>query len=524
MVDISQIRLAIIEQAYGMWRFRWRALLLAWFIALAGWSWVLTLPNRYDVSARVFVNTESILQPLMQGLAVPTDTLSQVSMMTQALLSRPQLEAVAAETGLLARVTEPKDVDQLLESLKMRIEITKVPGQNIYTIAFRDRNPEMAHDVVLTLLNNFMARTLRADRSDSVQAQKFIESQIAVYENRLIEAEERLADFKKKNVGLMPGEGGDYYTRLQTAEAAARGLESEIQALVQRRAELERQIQGEEPVFGIGTASRGAAGGGGATSVDATIESFERQLESLRLKFTDKHPDIVSVTNTLQDLYRLRDEERKQRGTTMGNNPALEVNPVYQDMRMALSRADVELVSLRSQLGERRAAVAYLRRMVDTIPEVEAELNRLNRDYDVVRRQHGALLERLESARLADEMQRDNEEISFDILEPPRQPLSPSAPNRVVFNLFVLFAGLGAGGFLCFALNQFDPVFYSAHQLKHTFGVPVFGTLTIGSSSTPPDRTHRFGIAAGGLLLVFVLVNIVGRQGIEPVRQLFGTG
>lgn len=520
--DTAHLRLMVIEYALGMWRFRWSALAVAWVIALAGWLFILNMPNRYDATARVYVNTDSILKPLLQGLAVPTDPLSQVGMMTQAMLSRPQLQTVATETGLMAKATTPADEETLINQIRNRISITKAQGEDIYVIAFQDPSPTMARDVVQALLTNFMQNSLTADRSDSVQAQKFIESQISVYEMRLVEAEERLAEFKKNNVGLMPGEGGDYFDRMQTAQATLQTLQGEISAVSQRKSELQRQLAGEEPTFGLTDPSKGMAGGG-ATSVDATIGTFEAQLEQLRLKLTDKHPDIVNVRKTLEDLYRLRDEERARNRTISGGSSsttALNMNPVYQDMRMALSRAEVELAGLQSQLGAKQGAVGYLRRMIDTIPEVEAQLNRLNRDYEVVKRQHDALLERLESARLADQVQLDSEAVSFDILEPAREPLVPAAPNRALLNLFTLFAGLGVGGFLTFVLNKLDPVFFSASHLKDALEIPVFGTLPRGANADTPDQLRPFAFGTGALVIVYFIVNMVGHNGLAPLKQL----
>ena len=143
-MDVAHLRLMLIEQAFGMWRFRWLALALAWIIAIAGWVFILMMPNRYDASARVYVNTETILKPLLEGLAVKTDTLSQVGMMTQALLSRPQLEAVATNTGLMPENTTPETSEILVSDIRKRIAITKAQGEDIYVISYQDRSPTMA--------------------------------------------------------------------------------------------------------------------------------------------------------------------------------------------------------------------------------------------------------------------------------------------------------------------------------------------------------------------------------------------
>ena len=67
----------IIEQLLGylrgIWRNRWYAMVCAWLVCLLGWTVVFILPDQYEVSARVIVDTQTILQPLLKGLTVEVD-------------------------------------------------------------------------------------------------------------------------------------------------------------------------------------------------------------------------------------------------------------------------------------------------------------------------------------------------------------------------------------------------------------------------------------------------------------------
>jgi len=511
-MDLRQLTSDLVEDAFGMWRYRWHALAIAWALALGGWVWVLLLPNQYDATARVYVDTETMLKPLLRDLTVNPDTLSDVALVTEVLLSQPQLKAVALETGLERRATTPEQLERLVTGLKRTISIQKMPKQDIFNISYRDRDPEMARNVVQVLLTSFMENSLSKNRKSSVNAQQFLVQQIKLYEQRLEEAETRLADFKKQNVGLMPGEGGDYFARLSTAEAALKQTQSQVRELEQRRNELIRQVEGEEPVIGMSGMSTAASG----TSVDGAISDLEMQLADLRVKFTDKHPDVLRVTQTLDDLYKIRDSERqKARAAGPVVNP-LETNPVYQQMRVSLSATEVELASLRSQLGQRQQAVAALRRSVDTIPEVEAQLNRLNRDYNVVKAQYDALVQRLESARLSEEVQADKEQVTFDVIEPPRLPLFPTAPNRVLLYSAVLVAALLAGLAAAFFLNQHNPVFYSGRKLRAATGLPIFGHVSVARALPMGRRDMAFAGIASGLLLAFVALLAAGMAGVSP--------
>ena len=60
----------LLTHVRSAWRYRWHGIACAWVVALAGWLVVTQLPNRYEATARVYVDTQSVLRPLLAGLAV----------------------------------------------------------------------------------------------------------------------------------------------------------------------------------------------------------------------------------------------------------------------------------------------------------------------------------------------------------------------------------------------------------------------------------------------------------------------
>ena len=499
-MELDKILAPIIEEARLTWKFRWVALLCAWLAAAGGWLVVRTLPDSYEASARVYVNTQTVLKPLLKDLTVSTDAMEQVELMTRALLTRPHLETVVASTGLDARARTQAERDSQLANLQRTIEVTRNSSDQVYTISYSDHDPDMARMVVQALLDDFMADTMRGDIEQSAEAQKFIEEQIETYEQRLTEAEERRADFKRKNMGLMQGGDSDYYSRFQAARSAVNDLQSQIRSLGNRRNELARQVAGEE------------AGGEdivSQTSVDKVISNLEAEAAQLKLRFTDKHPDVVRVNRTLEELYRAREEELRARAAG-GPNPARAVDPVYQQMKIALSAANADLAALQSQLAEKNAEVSYLRSMADTIPDVEARLARLNRDYDVVKSEYETLLQRLESVKMNQEVQADKKDVQFRVLEPPRTPLQPAGPDRLRLNTMVILGALGFGFAVAFVLSHRDPAFYSAESLREVAGLPVYGLVGIVGGTATGRQLWQFGLATGSLLIAYALILAFG--------------
>ncbi|HYM34655.1 MAG TPA: XrtA system polysaccharide chain length determinant, partial [Steroidobacteraceae bacterium] len=489
----------------------WTALLVAWGVAVAGWIVVSTIPSQYEARAKIFVDAESVLKPLLQGLAVNTDVMNQVNMMSRVLMSRPNLEKVAQETDLALRAPTPEAFQRMVEGLPQRIGLNGGAG-NVFAVSFQDRDPQMAYRVVKTLVDTFVDSAIGVKREDASGAQHFLKEQIADYEQKLRDAEDRLAQFKKENIGFMPGQTGDYYQRRQTASEELAKLKAQFNVVEQRRDELRRQLQGEEPTFGLFSGSAGVKPKP-LTPVEAKIAELERERERLLIEYTEKHPRVRALDEMIQQLRQQKDPNAvaapaPDTDPTRLAARALDVNPVYQNLKINLSQADLEVVELRNKITQQQEVVGDLQSKVNTIPEVEAQLSRLNRDYEVNRAQYQALLQRLESARLSEEAEGSREQVKFRVIEPPALPLVPLSPNRLFLVTAVLLAALAAGVGAAVLRNLINPVFSDRNRLASIAQVPVLGVVTIarGMSAAINGRVLQWAGGFAALAVVYVAV------------------
>ena len=101
----------------GLWAQRWWGLLAAAAVGAIGATIALAVPNRYSATARLYVDTQSILKPLMTGLAVQPNLDQQVAMMARTLISRPNIESLVRMADMDRRVSSPKERDDLVDSL-----------------------------------------------------------------------------------------------------------------------------------------------------------------------------------------------------------------------------------------------------------------------------------------------------------------------------------------------------------------------------------------------------------------------
>jgi polysaccharide chain length determinant protein (PEP-CTERM system associated) len=530
----SQVVDQVVNELRGAWRFRWIAMIVAWVVCVGGWIVVFSLPDMYESSAKVYVDTRTMLKPLLDKLTVEADIYSQLRLVRQGMLGRPQLERVARETGLDRDAHTPEEMAALVDALRSRIRIEgggsadREAGGGLYIIAYQDASRDKSIEVVSHLLDTFVEDTLGGKREGSEEAQRFLMKQIAEYEAKLSESENRLAEFKKKNVGLVPGEQtGDYFTRLRAEIDGATKAESDLAVALSRRDALQRQLRGEAPNLSA-PAPASTPAGGGANDTSARIAENQARLDELLLRFTDRHPDVIATRETLDQLKQRREEEiaalRRGDASAVASS-GIAGNPVYQSIQLALNQAEVEIAALRRQIAGHQEKARELRGLVNTAPQVEAEYARLNRDYEVTREGYRELVNRLQKARLSERAD-ETGVVKFEVVDPPAAAFHPVAPNRNRLLFVILAVGLGLGGGVAYLLHQLRPVFNNARSLADITGLPVIGAISMTwlDRKRLESRLRRlaFGGAAAGLMLVFAGAVLFQSAGARTMQKILG--
>jgi len=525
-MNVQEIIVEATDHIRGMWRFRWHALLISWGVAIVGWYFVYTMPNIYEASATVSVDTNSLFPELTRGLTARENVLGEVDLVSKALLTRPNLEAVARETDLDLRAETRQEMELLISGLQRRVKI-KGGRDKIFSISYTDANRGKAREVVAALLNAFIESSLGAQNDDADMTERALALEMDNHEKRLLSAEADLADFKKRNLGYMPDDGADYYTRLQVAISAVTEADRQIRIMRQKRDEISRQLKGEEPVFGLMPSTSAQAMANCSQAVNIT--QLRAQLSELLVDFTERHPRIVilrEIITTIEEQCATELFSRPIRAVVNSAAQSLDANPVYQNLRLQLSNAEVELVALQEQYSTNQRLVARLRSDVEKISQVETDLKRLNRDYGVVEGRYHVLLGRWETLQSKKRLDPVIDQVRFTILEPPFTPAKPVAPNRPLMLVVVLVFSLGSGVAIAFGLNQLKPVFFTRQTVARVAGVPVLGRVSLIVSPDNIVVKKRMAVVWAGanfaLVLLAILIITFERAASEALRTMLG--
>jgi len=521
------IRLALFYLA-GIWRYRWFTLAIAAVICLIGWAYVATMPDQYEASAKVFVDTQSVLNPLLRGLAIETNDSRRIRMMTSVLFSRENMEKLARMTDLDLRAKTPRQMDELVSDLKSRVKL-QVAGDNIYRIAYEDAKPDLAKRVVQSMLTMFVESNLGDSRQDQDSAEQFLRRELKSYEQRMDEADRRLKDFKLRNMSVL-SQKGSYYDRLAATEKELSAARDQLKTMVERRDVLSNQLKevGEQ---GYGqwvdqTAQSVASG------TEDRIKELQNQLANLLLKYTDRHPDVIAMRATIDRLDLKAKEEREEflaaqkasaaskEQTAIANSN----NPIYQQIRLVLSELQADIAAQNLRVTSLTKRGSELRHDIDKGLQIDTEAKQLNRDYGVLQSNYKALTERLEQARMTRKADTSVDTVRFRVLDPPKVPLKPSGPNRIMLSSAVFGAALLAGLGIAFVLSQVRPVFEDRRQLNETLGIPVLGSVNMIWTDTEKKRRRVTNLAfAGGtaaLVAGYVVVIAVFLLDLNPFAKL----
>jgi len=493
-----------LEVGRAMWRRRWIGIAVAWLVAILGAAGLATIRDRFEATARVYVDTKSVLRPLMRDLAVEPDLDQTVGLLARTLITRPNVELLVGKSFPSARAMPPAERERMIENMTREIKVASSGRDNVFNFSYRGTDPETTRLVVANLVSLFLASDTGNKQRDAQAARDFIDEQIKSYEARLAEAENRLKDFKMRNLGVTDASGKDYFARMTLLTEEMGRLSVELRAAEQSRDALKRELSGETeslvPENPVPSTMQ-------VSEYDTRLEAQRKQLDELLRRYTDQHPDVVAAKRLIASLEEDRRRDLDSRRQAAAKTPATAspaANQGRQQIRLALAQSEAEFASLRVRAGDMQARLAQLRASANRVPQIEAEMAQLNRDYEVVRGAYQTMVSRREKAALSEEVDATRG-AQFQVIDPPRTAPQPVFPNRMALTGMVVALALAAGVAATFLTAYLLPTFSNAKLLGEMTGRKVLGSVSMVMSADASRRARveklRFVSVFGSLLI-----------------------
>lgn len=509
----------LLRHLRAMWRYRWYGLATAWVLAVAGAVVTMSIPKKYDASARVFVNTDSILKPLMVGMTVQPDNSQRVALLSRLVVSRPNVEQLVDETGLAAKAKTTEQREKLIDTVMQVLEIQSAgEHDNIYMIKFRDTDPDRAKRMVELLVSKFIDSSKGGRATDNDAAKRFLDEQIATHEQKLREAEDSLKNFKLQNMtgtaGVVTGDGKDSIAQLTLVGEQMNKALLDLHEAENSRDAYRRGLAAED-VNGSPTAAA-MPSGETIADIDARLDAQKRNLDGLLQKYTEQHPDVVGARRVILELEARRNTliaDYRRAGLPL-TATTITGPRASEQLKVSLAQSEAAVASLRIRANEYTARYAALQTAAKRMPEFDAQLVQLNRDYEVNKKNYDNLVARRESAGLASDMQSVSGVADFRLIDPPRVMPSTKSPSRGVMLLGTLLFSLASGAAVMFLMKELRARFYDGLQLMALTGLPLLGVISaVDSEETRHARkknTQRLMLVTAMLSTIYILVVIAG--------------
>jgi polysaccharide chain length determinant protein (PEP-CTERM system associated) len=510
----------------------WIAIAVVAVAASAAAGLALFLPNTYTSSAVIVVEGQQIPEAMVRP-TVTTGSDTRLQRISQEILSRSRLERIIREFNLYPDLQKTNIIDDVIAAMRRDIGLESITGrrrpasrqqQEAVSFAVGYTGPD-ARKVMLvanTLASFFIEENLKVRERQASGTTDFLQVQLQETRKRLEQQETQVAEFKERNMGELPQQVDANLKTLDRLQAQRKDVMDGLVRARERRAQMVRQLNEGEPRVVDGVDLPIAAR---PDPLAARIAGLQRQLADMRMRFSDKYPDVVQLK---VEIARLEDEQRKAAEkppekpttSTARSTPVAAPRP-----ESALVPLDLEIKRGAEDLDRLQREIDKYQRRVENAPRREQELIALTRDYNSTRDLYASLLKRQEEASIAESMEQRQKGEQFRILDPAVMPDSPTGPPRLFVFLVGILLGLGLAAGVIVLIEALDGSFHNVEDLKSFARLPVLVAIPrivtdMDLSKGRMGRLIRAGVLAVSLVVVFGASYVIAKDNEQLVRTV----
>ncbi len=457
-------------------RRRWYIILPFTVAMLAGIFHAVTVSKVYEARTLILIQPQRVPETYVQSI-VDSDTSTRINTLSQQILSRTNLEKIINDFGLYSNPeTANVFMEEKIQNLRKKISIDVTRdrrGADAFSISFRGKEPHKVMKVANGLATYFIDENLKVRESQALGTSDFLQDELNSMRLKLEEVEETLKQYRIRYMGELPEQ---LETNLRILDRLQEQLNDRQQTLREEKARLlliENQIQNSQEQVAVQPAVETAA-----PEQPSELQQHKNRLADLKTRYTDKHPDVVSLEKTIAQMEKNQAEDSAPSENQEAEvEPVEQVNPLiaeYRQQRMEVQR-DIQI--LETEIAEATAQIEFYQGRVENTPKREQELLSLRRDYQNIQDSYSSLLGRKLESEIAVNMEKKQKGEQFRIVDYAKLPQKPI--NSDMKKLFVLIvgAGLGIGGGIIFLLEYLDTSFRKPEDLEGVLELPVLCTV-----------------------------------------------
>lgn len=491
--------------------YRRKDIVLTIFLVLAVLTSYLavSLPDIYRSSSLILITPQKL--PANYVASTVTSSIDQRMLaMTQQILSRTSLEGVIRDVNPFPGDGKAVSIDDKVAKLRKWINI-EINRNDTFKLSFESENPQTAMQVTARLAALFIDENVRVREQQATGTTAFMNTEVDRLRKELEEQEGIVNLYKARHQNDLPEQ---LDANLRTLEQMRRELESgmfRLTSLEERKAILQTQMVEAQRQAAL-AAAEDKSGTARAILSRAGIDARQRELEQLRNRYSDKHPDVIRLK---QEIANIPAEEARGTGelgsTKSGSNKSSAGLEGGGQGEVLMS----EITMLRERNKKLQSDIAAYQDRVNTTPIRAIELSKITRNYDITLKKFQELLGKEFDSQLSQNMEINQKGEQFQIVDPAALPQSPVAPNRLRTLLVGLGLGLVASFGAAFLMENLDTSIKGNDDLDGYTDLPFLAVLPVVACrgnilALRQARIMLLLYSAGALALGLFLIRLFG--------------
>lgn len=537
-------------------------------ILLVASLFALLLPPVYQSSSTILIEEQEIPPDLIRS-TITTYAWQRIQTISQRVMTRSTLLEIVDKYNLYHDKRKSETSEEIIERLRSDIKMVPIsadvidpqtgrpmPATIAFTVAFQNENPEVTQKVTNELTTLYLNENLKSRTERAAETVGFLTDETEKLAQHIGELEEKLAEFKKRNVNQLPELSQMNMLLVERTDREITETSNQINNLEERKLFIEGQLASMSPSSPMFSASGErildsesrlkiaktdlaaalaryapdhpdvvrlrrevegleAASGGTSNPSDQAkqLTKVRSELASAREKYSEEHPDVIRLNRELAAL----EAQASQPAPTLPETALAKEkpdNPVYVNFQLQLRALNSELQTLANKRATLKAKLTdYESRLAQT-PLVEKEYLALRRDYENAQIRYREIKNKQMVATVGEQLEKERKGERFSLIEPPQLPEKPIKPNRIAIMILGLLLSIGGGIGYGLAADGIDKSIRSARGLAQLMGAAPLSVIPYAENSEDINRRKKvkklaIGSAVAGVSVAVILIQIL---------------
>jgi polysaccharide chain length determinant protein (PEP-CTERM system associated) len=487
------------------WRRKWLVVSVVSLVTTAAIAASMRLPDRYRSETLILVVPQRVPESYVRS-TVTMRIEDRLRSLRQQILSRSNLERIIEDFQMFQQELKEQPMEQVVEQMRQDVIVDTV-RDDAFTVGYVAASPRTAMIVADRLAAMFIDENTRDRGLLAEGTNDFLESQLDGARQRLVEHEQKLEAYRRRNAGELPSQLQSNLQVIGSTQDQIQNLNESINRDRDRRLVLERSLADADSADGFDVGRPGTAEAAEARTFEQ-LEKARGELRDLLVRLKPEHPDVVAKRRSIREL------EVKLPAAGDNASAAADASPTRTDfvrrtrgrqIKLELTKLDEQIAAKESDMRELRQRMSEYQRRVDAVPGHESELIGLMRDYDTLQKVYADLLAKKENSQISANLERQQVGEQFKVIDPARLPEEPFSPNRGRLALLAAVIGLFLAVGVLGVLEYRDTTLRTEDEIVRTLVLPVIAAIPLLTAVADARRRRRNEILLGAATAVTVV-------------------